>query len=627
MTALSKEQNERQEKTITDKEEKHDSGPSDLGLGNCNVTINIEHVDEINIYNCSPLSKTRQPDEAQLPETDYSDCIPFVEGHKPKQDFQTRINPLFKNNKVPSVLAATFFHQARRFLQGFEPTNELEEGIFAIFDDLPASTIAILECALDKFDTDRRKSRLFSPEIDQLGTDPLTVKKLASFLARELIQRTSVHYFDDPNCFDSERPGLLRQESGGSDDVGSALIINISAVNGLRTSAYLPTLSLGEYRDEEIQQVCTPEIQGESVVLNCEPQTDNCDGNSIDGVCLRVPEVMPGDTVLLQGFNYFSIDGRVRLTADSPSTVMREVDALVCGDIKTGLTETVGGVERVILDSRVKDQILFTVPADLPEGLYGMTVIMPLDGNDQISTQQQFIRVLPPDTVTYQIASEELKAIDETSPSFLGSDEVGIKILTTAIRSDGELGQLSSNDFKFGDVDSGETRDMSRVLFQQNNIAGVVIAIIGHEIDNDDLYEKEVTEFQDAFVEVLQSAWDAVATSLGGVSIGVAIALGLSTGWGAAIGAAVTLAINLLVAYVGRADLIIEDTISLNALDLAARTSVNFPAPEPISFTSPGDIDVTAEAISKDVQYKEKREYESDDEGSKYRITLRYNRV
>jgi hypothetical protein len=630
MKALSKVQYERQPETITDEEEKHDRAPSDLGTGDCNVNIHIKHVDAINIYNCSPSSIAKQPDKAQAPETDYTDCIPFVEGHKPKQDYHTRINPLLKNNKVPSVLAATFFHQARRFLQGFEPANDLEEGTFAIFEDLPASTREILECVLDKYDTDRRKSGLFSPEIDQLGTDPLTVEQLASYLARELVQRASVYYFDDPNCFDSERPGLLRQApSGGGDDVGSPLIINISEVNGLRTNAYLPALSLGEYRTEEIQQVCTPEIQGESFVLNCEQQTDDCVGNSIEGVCLRVPEVMPGDAVLLQGFNYFSVDGRVRLTAQAPSTVMREVDALVCGDITTGLTETVDGVEHLILDSRVKDQILFTVPADLPEGVYGMTVIMPLNGAEIISSPQQFIRVLPPPSTTFQIASEELKAIDETSPSWPGSDEVGIKTFTTAITLDGELGPLSSNSFKFGDVDSGETRDMSRVLFQQDNIAGVVITIIGHEIDNDNLYEQEVDGLWDAFVELVTSSWNAlVASPLGGLGgTGIVLATGISGGWAPVIGGAITLSINGLAAFFGRADLIIEDTIALNALDLAARTSVNFPAPEPISYTTPGEIDVTTEAISKDVQYKEKREYESDNEGSKYHITLRYNRL
>ena len=85
--------------------------------------------------------------------------------------------------------------------------------------------------------------------------------------------------------------------------------------------------------------------------------------------------------------------------------------------------------------------------------------------------------------------------------------------------------------------------------------------------------------------------------------------------------------INALVAYFGRADLIIEDTIALSALDLDARTNANFPAPEPVNYTSSGGIKVTTETLTKDIQYTEKRKYISDDEGSKYHITLRYNRV
>ena len=619
--------NKQESKKCSDQKDKDLSNSG--GLDHCNVHIHIKNVDTINIYNCSASSKTKDEDEAPTQQTDYSDCIPFTEGHKPKQNLQTRLSKLYTNNKVPSVLAATFFHQARRFLAGLEAENELEEGAFAIFRKLPTSTHKILKCTLEKFDSDLCKSQLFSPEIEQLRDVPITTKKLTSLVAKELVKRASVYYFDDPDCIDSERPGLFRQRptQPGDDDVGNPLIINISAINGLRTSQYFPPLSLGEYRTEEIQQVCTPEIQDGTSVLNCNPQTENCPGNNVDGVCLRVPEIQPGEAVLLQGYNYFSVDGKVLLTGKDPSTVVREVDAIVCGDITTGLTETINNIEHLIEDSRVKDQILFTVPVDLPAGLYGIKVIMPLNGNDHTSWQEEFIRVLSPNTTTYQVASEELKAVDETSPSYLGSDEVGIKILSTAITLDGEIGVISSNDFKFNDVDSGETREMNRVLFQQNNIASVVITIIGYEIDNDELYEKEVEFWTDAYIEVLKSNWSLISGEFGAAGFGGALALGASAGLATFIGGLITLGINLAVAIIGRADLIIEDTIALSALDLDALTNANFPAPEPTSYTSPGGINVTGEALTKNIQYTEKRKYVSDDEDSEYHITLRYNRV
>ncbi len=174
----------------------------------------------------------------------------------------------------------------------------MEERAFAIFEKLPTSTHEILKCTLEKYDSDSHTSRLFSTEIEQLRDVPITANQLTSFVAKELIQRASIYYFDDPDCFDSERPGLFRQRpDNNDDDVGTPLIINISAVNGLRTNLYSPPLSLGEYREDEIQEVCTPEIQGEKVVLNCAQQTANCPGNSVNGVCLRVPEIQLGEAV------------------------------------------------------------------------------------------------------------------------------------------------------------------------------------------------------------------------------------------------------------------------------------------------------------------------------------------
>ena len=53
----------------------------------------------------------------------------------------------------------------------------------------------------------------------------------------------------------------------------------------------------------------------------------------------------------------------------------------------------------------------------------------------------------------------------------------------------------------------------------------------------------------------------------------------------------------------------------------------NFPAPSPAQYTTPGDIRVSVETESKDLQFRERRIYRSDGEDSRYRIQLRYNRV
>jgi uncharacterized membrane protein YphA (DoxX/SURF4 family) len=183
-----------------------------------------------------------------------------------------------------------------------------------------------------------------------------------------------------------------------------------------------------------------------------------------------------------------------------------------------------------------------------------------------------------------------------------------------------------SGNIRFSDVDSGEQRSLNRVLFQGGgvNTSGVSLVFIGFEVDNEDVFEKQIEDFEDAFVEILKSEWNAIASAVGALGGAVALALGLSSAWAAAISTAVALAINVFVALWAPADLIIEDAAAFTMLDLALLTGINFPPPPEVEFTSPGDIKVKVVPVSKGVQYRERREYRSNAE---YHITLRYNRL
>ena len=64
---------------------------------------------------------------------------------------------------------------------------------------------------------------------------------------------------------------------------------------------------------------------------------------SVSGICLRVQEVEAGQAVLLEGMNFSSVDTKVRLTDVATFTMVREVDAQVCGDDETPLTEMSSG--------------------------------------------------------------------------------------------------------------------------------------------------------------------------------------------------------------------------------------------------------------------------------------------
>jgi hypothetical protein len=77
----------------------------------------------------------------------------------------------------------------------------------------------------------------------------------------------------------------------------------------------------------------------------------DCPGQELDGVCLRVQEVEAGQAVLLESVNFSSVDTKVRLAERATGTTVREVDAHVCGDGETPLTEIVK--EEIMGEQRV----------------------------------------------------------------------------------------------------------------------------------------------------------------------------------------------------------------------------------------------------------------------------------
>ena len=188
-----------------------------------------------------------------------------------------------------------------------------------------------------------------------------------------------------------------------------------------------------------------------------------------------------------------------------------------------------------------------------------------------------------PEAGTFQIASETLDCIKETEfPIFhdAGSDEVAIQIVTVPILADFTPGEMrDSGNIRFGDVDSGEDRRMNRVLFQGGNTGGVSLVFMGYEIDNEDVFEKQIEDVWKAFREILKSEWNAISSAIGSLGGAVALAFQLSNAWATAIAAAIALAINLSVAFWAPADLIIEDAAAFTMLDFAVMTGINFPAP------------------------------------------------
>jgi len=223
----------------------------------------------------------------------------------------------------------------------------------------------------------------------------------------------------------------------------------------------------------------------------------------------------------------------------------------------------------------------------------------------------------------------------KTSPASFGSDEVGIKILAVPLFPDltgGDVQEPNGGEpIRFGDVDSGETRGMDHLLFShQQPIAGAALSIMGFEVDGEEAFERQIESFIEASVEILKDQLEFLLDHLKEVGsvIEKLAESGLTGLIAGAIAVAVVLAIDVFVALWAPADLIIEDAIGPTTLDLVQLTSVNFPLPLPSEHITPQGIKVKVTPLDKITQqYRERREYISDDEESRYEITLRYTRV
>lgn len=576
-----------------------------------------------------------EPEEPEHPEPVPGSCMLPVSDGKPKQDVMSRLSPLLANNQVPSVLGAAMMQIIQRYLNGHQPANALEADAFARLSELPEDLKSILACAVATLDIvdEPNRTKLFASNVLNMGDQPLEMGWLGEQIGDELLQLASLQTFGNIHCAKHEEPGKVRFDPtlNYSGEFPPALI-KLMRVNGLRTISYEPMLSAADFLPHELQQSCVPSIVDGQTQVNCSILTSNCPGYEYEGLCLKVPEVAAGSAILVEGVNFYDVDAKVAIYLKNTGDIVRMVDAHICGDQETPVTENVGGTEQYIADSRVKDLLTFKVPEDLPVGIYYFVVQVPNSLNvvgyaDYLWSFAQYFEVVPSPNVTFKITADQLYAVKETSPASFGSDEVGLRFVMVPMDANLVPGEAIEHKFPiFGDVDSGEERGLNRVLFDGSGISGLAMTILGFEVDSESAYEKQIQDLADAYVDILKSSWNALATSIGAAG-GKALAalLGIGNAWAAAIGAAIALAVNLFIALWAPADLIIEDSAGFTSLALAALVSDNYPSPPEASYTSAGGIDVKVLPVSKLVEYRERREYISDEEDSEYRITLRYS--
>lgn len=614
----------------------------------CDVDIRVDNDGVVNIYTCAPPYPAPCPcpdddhdQDEDCPPTAPGACVPASLGAKPKQSRRRKLDHLLASTQVPSALGAAFFQLARRNVAGQSPANDLEARAFAVLNGLSPDLRRVLRCAVDSFEglDSGERDRLFAPGLVGAVTDPLDLGRFVDAFGQEIVGNVGVGVFGDPDCVVTERPGQVRTPPFPGGEFPPAPVV-ICRINGLRTGQFRPPLAAGDYTPGELQQRCHVVLENGVPTQVCEVQTTDCPGSSTVGACLRVQEFEAGNAVLLEGVNFSSVDTTVRLSDVETGNIVRNVATQVCGDEDTPLTEKINGTEVLIADCRVHDRLTFRVPDDLPPGLYGLVVLVPNVGQvpgwgDVLNSNEERIEVTVPATARFQIATESLHCVDETEPAFFGSDEVGLKMIAVALFPDLTGGDPQEPNggqpIRFGDVDSGETRALDHLLFShQQPIVGAALSIMGFEVDGEDAFKQQIEDFTAAFVDILKDELEFLLDHIKEVAAVIErlAAAGLTGLIAAAIAVAVVLAIDVIVALWAPADLIIEDAIGPSVSDLVELTSVNFPVPDPSEHVSAQGIKVTVTPLEKTPQqYRERRTYVSDDEGSKYEIVYRYNRV
>ncbi len=560
----------------------------------CRIDIHIENQGDVNIYNCTAPSGTGKTPPPTCPPCfpPYGACLPVVPGAKHKLSREYKLKKLADRVRVPSSLAAGAMHMARRFLLGKTPANSLEVTIFAT---LGLMSRDILSCTVTAFDAvpPRQRNRLFAQSLILDPDQPLDEATLSAALAQEIIQRVGVQVFDDPQGADQERPGRMRVYEPQGEDFFSQ--VRICKVNDLRTANFIPPINIGDYLPAEIQQDCEPKIVDGQPQVVCQVRTTDCPGNTLGSVCTRVLDVATGDGVVLQRVNYFSVDAKVRFTDKQTGTPVRDVDAHVWGDVDTSVTEVINGQTVLINDCRVHDRLTFQVPNDLTPAIYQINVVVPnITGisafGSEIISNSEFINVIPPPTARFQIVTETIRARKETSPEWLGSDEVGLHTLAFPLFLDGTFGtdEAHRTEQKFKDIqdvdfDSGTQRDITRAVFKHDQpILGMVMSVRGDEIDSQRAYDQEINSSMDFFIDLVKEQAKTIGSALlalGGIS--ALTKLGLIGAIIAGIAAVLTVGIDIIIALWAPADPIIRDSIGLSVTDLVTLTSANAPAPDP----------------------------------------------
>lgn len=343
--------------------------------------------------------------------------------------------------------------------------------------------------------------------------------------------------------------------------------------------------------------------------------TEYCEGGpdyTSGGECLKIPEMMPGASFKLRGFNWITDTVTVRFTSQSDPNFTFTVVANVWGDQMTPAKDTAG---HAIVDETVFDCVDVSLPDRdprnrlnlLPSGLYRVSVEVVnvtnaiFDGATPptLITNELLLKVSPDPDRKYQFWSQRGRCHRET-PGW-GDDEiwwdayVGHLIVTDVAQQPGEptpieLRPLDKREFPrdpWSDMDSGEDAGAYKIdifgpkSFERSGVAA--ISIVGFEVDSESAARDQLQGFANAYWEALKSIYQ---IALAGEGLASYISILAKATLSQAIAALAIIAAIVLVALVfwaswAPADLIALDLIALDATSAWTMTDPGVPLPAP----------------------------------------------
>jgi len=590
--------------------------------------------------------------------------------YKPKQSPNQRLLRLSENIAAPSTLAPVLTHALKRYFLSIDPANDLEQGLFKTFDQMTDSQKEALRKTLKTFEAipDHLQKRVFNPRFIDLPVDiSLSPTEIAEELADEVLKHGM--QFEYPRArfsLSGCAPGKIRpkRESYAPDHFSPALTVTptICSIQGLRRAGFYP--SPERWSDAELMRKCATEGEGDRVRLVCDDYItweEGCpDEVNPDGICLRVPTARPGQSVDISGYNFISSDCQVYLRRRDDPTQVWLLEACVLGDQETPLRELVAGQWVYIADCRVEDHLTFTIPTlrdGINEFLPGdyeirARVRNPGDYHDIWTASESMapeflesgvwhlIHIVPRADIPYQISLNELICDEETDG--IGSDDVYLRFMVYGVRIPEESPAPLEIEFdrypapdpwRNKDVDSNESFAINRGLFSNVFPDILAITILGFEVDDEELLEQEIMDFDEAFIYALEYLWAAVGPTI--VSKGPDWLKDLvdevGPAWSAliiGITIALTLGVAALWATWGPPDPIITDLIVIPAEMMHYLTYPTNPLIEAYNLDTINGIRLNVLPESKLANdYLETRRYRSEDEDSTYRLRLRYTRL